>query len=159
MQERPNSHFSSPTSCFVPGPEAPASTGVGASPGVRGGHSYPEHPHVCGTGLLPETRSTPFCNHTLHFGGLTMKNTKRIRIIGGGGGNGTAERRRHAISDGRAHIRARTAGIKRSMDAKSPRSHPRTTAADRQNPTNLGTIVAKRAQAKHLERIQKGRKM
>lgn len=25
--------------------------------------------------LLPETRSTPFCNHTLHFGGLTIRNT------------------------------------------------------------------------------------
>lgn len=24
---------------------------------------------------LPETRSTPFCNHTLHFGGLTIRNT------------------------------------------------------------------------------------
>lgn len=43
------------------------------------------------TDLLPETRSTPFCNHTLHFGGLTMKNTKRIRIIGGDGENGTVE--------------------------------------------------------------------
>lgn len=107
--KRPNSHFSSPTSCFVcrAGSPQPAPLGRGG-----GGHSYPEHPHVCvcGTGLLPETRSTPFCNHTLHFGGLTMKNTKRIRIIGGDGGNGTAERRTHAISNGggwaHAHIHA-----------------------------------------------------
>lgn len=82
-----------------------------------------------------------------------MKNTKRIRIIGGDGGHGTAERRTHAISNGGgwapAHIHARTAGMDRSTDAQSPRSRPRTTAADRQNPTELGTIVAKGVQAKH----------
>lgn len=52
------------------------------------------HPHMGRTDLLPETRSTPFCNHTLHFGGLTMKNTKRIRIIGEDGENGTVQAER-----------------------------------------------------------------
>ena len=37
-------------------------------------------------GYVPETRSTPFCNHTLHFGGLTMKNTQKNKNNREGGG-------------------------------------------------------------------------
>lgn len=31
---------------------------------------------------IPETRSTPFCNRTLHFGGLTTKNLQKNNING-----------------------------------------------------------------------------
>lgn len=35
----------------------------------------------------PETRSTPFCNHSLHFGGLTTKNLQKNNNQRAGWGN------------------------------------------------------------------------
>lgn len=57
-------------------PEVPAQN---ASRGLTMGRKRKFHVGISCTGhdLLPETRSTPFCNHTLHFGGLTMKNTQK----------------------------------------------------------------------------------
>lgn len=57
-------------------PEVPAQN---ASRGLTRGRKRKFHVGISCTGhdLLPETRSTPFCNHTLHFGGLRMKNTQK----------------------------------------------------------------------------------
>lgn len=111
---RPPAILSLPTSCFVCRAGNPC-----PSPWLRASHGGVHPPTHEPKDLLPETRSTPFCNHTLHFGGLTMKNTKRIRIIGGDGENGTVHREREMEGGERKNAISNGVGVGKT-------AHPRT---------------------------------
>ena len=82
--------LSLPTSCFVLMAGSPCPKCYEGANYGKGGKKKKRDFHVgicCASfGYVPETRSTPFCNHTLHFGGLTMKNTQKNKNNREGGG-------------------------------------------------------------------------
>lgn len=86
--------------CFVR-PEVPAqNASIGLTMRGRGRGDFHFGISCTSFGLLPETRSTPFCNHTLHFGGLTMKNTQKNKNNRRGWGKRCCGRqKRSAISN------------------------------------------------------------
>ena len=64
-----------------------------------------EKRYICSKFSLPETRSTPFCNHTLHFGGLTTRNLQKNKNNGGWRGKRCCGRNDNAfVTTGRVAI-------------------------------------------------------